>query len=134
MAVMVEVPLRNLTDRQLHIYLLEKLHLLEEVHESQLRIEANMADLSKSVEDLQAAVDGVASRFAGQLAPLTEALAEAQAALDAAEIEDEEQNQALADALSKADNAASAIDEQVNELNSLGADPETPVEPEAPAE
>ena len=108
---------RLYTDRQVHIHLIG-------LYEGQLatlkRIEKFMADLTSTVAELQAAVDSVASRFAGQLAPLVEALAAAQAANTETEGE-------LTDALANAQTAADAIGEQIVELNAIGAEPEVPV-------
>lgn len=122
----VPVELDQLTDRQLHLYLIT---LLGDQHAILQRLDVFMADLTSSVSALQTAVDSVAVRFASQLVPLTEALTQAQSALDALQDVSEADKAALADALSQIDTAAQAIDAEVAELNSLGAEPTVPVEP-----
>lgn len=104
----VTVPLNELTNHQLLLHL----------HN---RLETTMADLSQSVSDLQAAVDGVAQRFTDQIGPLTQALSDAQAALANLTVQDEADKQALADALASAQTAADSIESQVTELNDIGA-------------
>jgi peptidoglycan hydrolase CwlO-like protein len=133
MGVTVKVPLEDLTDRQLHIYLLSRLHLLEEVHASQIRIEAHMADLSQSVSELTSAVDAIGVRFQEVVQPLHQALADAQKALADEELDDAAKDQALADALAAAEAAGSEIQAQVAELNQIGTPVEVPSEPDPDA-
>ena len=111
----VSLPLDQLTTRQLVLYLIDTL-------------EKQMADLDKSVSDLEAAVDNINVRFAGELQTLQTALAEAHQALADEELDDAAKDQALEEALAQADSAAQRIRSQVDELNSIGADPSTPVD------
>lgn len=123
---MVDVPLEQLTDRQLHIHHIE---LFQQQVGVLTRLEKFMSDLTTSVASLQGAVDNMAVRFASQIVPLTEALAQAQSDLDAAEGLNEETTAALQDSLNNAQAAADAINAEVAELNSIGAAPDVPVEP-----
>ena len=65
-----------------------------------------MADLNKSVADLEAAVDAINVRFASQLLTLKTALAEANQALADEELDDAAKDAALQEALGQADSAA----------------------------
>ncbi len=106
-------------------------------------VKNQMADLTQSVADLQAAVVAVAERVGQLLGPLQQQIANLQTALqterDAAaalataeDAEDVQQNQALADAqaatdvaLANAQQAADSIETEVSRLNQVAA---TPVE------
>jgi hypothetical protein len=85
------------------------------------RLEMKMTDLSSSVEDLKAAVDGVAQRLLPEIAALEEALAAAQA-------DDADAAAAAADAAA----AVANIRTEVDRLNAMGTDPSTPVDTETP--
>jgi ABC-type transporter Mla subunit MlaD len=108
----VSIPLDELTDRQLLLYVvLPKLTTMEN----------KMSDLSASVDDLKNAVDGVAQRLLPEIAALEDALAAAQA-------DDADAAQAAADA----EAAVANIRTEVDRLNALGTDPSTPVDTETP--
>lgn len=123
----VSLPLDELTDRQLHMF---HIRLLVEQTATLKSLEKHMADLSQSVADLQSSVDSINVRFATEVAGLQSALDSANQALADEELDDAARDQALQEALDEANAAAEAINAQVEELNSIGADPETPVEPE----
>jgi peptidoglycan hydrolase CwlO-like protein len=123
----VPVPIHELTDRQIHLHLL---NMYDNVVTLLKSLEHQMADLNQSVADLEASVDAINVRFATQLLALQNALTEANDALAAEDLDDEAREQALSEALASAQSAADAIDSQVTELNAIGAEPETPVEPE----
>lgn len=125
----VSVPIHELTDRQIHLHLIG---LYEDQVATLKKLEHFMADLNKSIADLESAVDNINVRFATELLNLQNALATANQALADEQLDDAEREQALSDALAAADAAAAAIDSQVGELNSIGAAPEEPVEPEEP--
>lgn len=124
--VKVQIPLADLTQRQLLIY---QVGLWNRTVKTLEKVESFMSELTTSVAALQTAVDEVAVRFAGQVGPLTAALTAAQEALAAATLDDEADAQAIADALAEAQAAAASIDSDVAELNALGANPDVPVEP-----
>lgn len=123
----VSVPLHDLTDRQIHLHLIS---LYEKQAATLKHLEHFMADLNQSVEDLEQAVDAINERFATQLLTLKGALDQANQALADEELDDAAKDQALQDALGEAQSAADQISSQVEELNAIGADPETPVEPD----
>lgn len=75
-----------------------------------LDLRNNMSDLDQAVDDLKAAVDGVAQRLLPKIQELEAALAEGDS--DAAD-------------------AVAAIRAEVDALNALGTDPTTPVDTEA---
>lgn len=108
----VSIPLDELTERQLLLYV---------VAPTLTSMEKKMSDLSASVDDLRGAVDGVAQRLLPKIADLEAALAAAQA-------DDADAAAAAADAQA----AVQAIRAEVDALNALGADPSTPVDPDAP--
>lgn len=103
----------------------------------QERMDAYMSELQLSLDELNAAVAGLAGRVQDKVAELEAALATVHAEFDAyqtsEDTEDIEQNAALQGALADADTAAAEIRETVGELNAIAA-PEAPTEPEAPAE
>jgi len=123
----VSVPIYELTNRQLHLHLID-------LYERQVtvlnRLEKHMADVNQSLEDLEAAVDSINSRFAAQLLALNSALQEAKQALADEELDDAATQDALNQALADAETAANRINTQVQELNAIGAEPETEVEPD----
>jgi chromosome segregation ATPase len=99
-----------------------------------------MADLTQSVDALQAAVQEVRDRVTGSLTPLQEALAAAQQALvdfqaadateDAAYEAKQAELQSALDALgTKVDEAVSEIDQATEDLNNI-AQPEPDPEPD----
>jgi peptidoglycan hydrolase CwlO-like protein len=126
----VSIPLGELTDRQLHLHLIGLLDRQVAVLTS---LEHHMADLTTAVTDLQAAVDGINSRIAGQVADLQSQIDAGKSALADMTALDEADKAALQAALDGAQTAADSIEGQVDELNAIGAAPETPVEP-APAD
>lgn len=109
------------------------MELVEQQSQTLGRMEFQMNNLDQSVANLQAAVDAINVRFAGQVASLTAALADANQALADEALDDASREAALAEALASADAAAAAINEQIVELNAIGANPEEPVVPEEPA-
>jgi predicted nucleic acid-binding Zn-ribbon protein len=122
----VLLPLDQLTDRQIHLHLIS---LYDGILTTLTSLEKQMADLNQSVADLEAAVDSINERFARQLLTLKGALDSANQALADEELDDQAKDAALQEALGNAQAAADQISEQVKELNEIGADPETPVEP-----
>ena len=80
-----------------------------------------MAELTGAVEELKAAVDGVAQRLLPEIKRLEDALETATS-----------DDAAAAEVLAEATAATTAIREEVDRLNALGTDPSTPVDPEAP--
>lgn len=77
-------------------------------YQRMIQLEARMTEMTQALTDLQTAVDGVAQRLLPQIETL----------------------KAERDSLSaQAQNAIDVIEGQVQELNSLGANPQTPVEP-----
>lgn len=102
--------------------------LLLAVHESQLRLEKKMSELSTAVTELQGAVDGVAER----LLPKIEALESANATLESSLADALADDEAAAAAFEEAKQATADIRAQADELNSLGQNPETPIDPDAP--
>lgn len=125
----VWVLLRDLTTRQM---LREIMRTQQEILDQLSSTGGNVSELDVAVEELQAAVDGVAQRLLPKIQELEAALTEAE--------------DALADAIASNDGAQEAIDamhaaagdirEEVGRLNALGADPSTPIDtdPEDPIE
>jgi ABC-type transporter Mla subunit MlaD len=99
----VPIPLTELSARQLALY---NTRLL-------LELRNLMSDLDQAVDDLKAAVDGVAQRLLPKIQDLEAALAAAQA--DDADVND----------------AVSQIRAEIDNLNALGQDPSTPVDTDA---
>lgn len=129
----VQLPLDQLTNRQLHLHLIDLLET--QAHHNQ-RMEQFMSQLDQSVEGLQTAIDDLTVRLASQNAALTQAVSDANAALAVMTAEDVSDqaalDQALLDLQAALDNAAAAsaaIDGDVTALNAIGAAPEVPVEP-----
>jgi len=122
----VSLPLDELTDRQIHLHLID---LFESQVTTLKSLEHKMADLTQSVADLETAVDAINVRFADALVGLQAALDTATTALADMTVDDEAQKAALAQALADAQAAADAVSGQVTELNAIGAAPEVPVEP-----
>lgn len=133
MGTHVTLPIEELTNRQLHLHLID---LLNRQAGTLNRLDTFMTNLSQSVEDLTGAVDAIGVRFNEILDPLLAANADlrsqVQALLDADVIEDAEQAAALQAAMDAQDQAAAQIQEQVTELNAIGTTPEpSPEEPPA---
>lgn len=115
----VPVAVRDLTDRQLLLHVLEMQHLtLTKIDQ----LEDRMTALTEATDALKAAIDGVAQRLLPKVAALESALASALS-------DDADAAAVLADAQA----AAADIRTEVDRLNALGAEPSTPVDP-APAE
>jgi chromosome segregation ATPase len=122
-------------------YFVTNRHILNKINKFRWEVKNYMADLNQSVEDLKAAVAGVAARVGDLAGPLQAQIAELQAtvqtereaAVTLATAEDQEdvlQNQALADAQAATDAAlqaasasADAIQGEVAKLNEVAAPP-----------
>lgn len=112
------IPLGEATDHQLLLHLVHQQEILLAAIQE---VEETVAELGSSVEDLKAAVDGVAQRLLPKISALEDALTAAQA-----------DDATAAAAMEEANRAAADIRTEVDRLNALGADPSTPVDTSAP--
>lgn len=113
------------TAKQMLVYLLDRIDLIDQTLN---RMENKMTDLTASVEALKGAVDGVAQRTLIQVNSLEASLASAREALVVA-LSDDAKAAAL---FAEVEAATAALRTETDRLNFLGADPSTPVDPEAP--
>ena len=111
----------NIKDATLEQLAAESVRLMHTLHVRFDHLETRMSELTKSVDALKEAVDGVAQRQLIKLAAL-------ETALTAAQADDANAAAALADATA----ATASIRIEVDRLNALGASPSTPVDPAAP--